>query len=430
MGRPTGWRKPTPGLGIAEQLAQAGERVAVPKTEAFVAVKRVGAHIGLKASDLMLLDTLGAFTQPQDWEERRRPIVWASNAYLMEQTGFSLSALKRHARRLSEVGVIAFKDSPNGKRWGRRNDDGHIVEAYGFDLSPMAARVEEFTELYGRIQAERALCQRLKRQITVARRMIRARIEAAIQSALDGAWAQYLELFEGLLARLPRANASSEVLEQVLAWFQGLQERVEQAYLKAFRGDEVVKKTSATEVQTAKKIQKANPKQVNSDPHILTTNQLDPVTCNSSETEQAAGVTPGNPTVMPIERPEHEGKEAEVAKLPRGVAVDVRTVMQACPEFAFWARNMGGYLRDWGDLYRIAGDLKKIIGISDHAWIAAQEVMGKQMAAAAMALVFDKHAKGEVSSAGGYLRGMTEKAGAGELHLERSFYGRLSGQAA
>ena len=234
----SGWRKPTPGLGIAEQLAQAGAQVAVPKSEAFVAVKRVGAHIGLKASDLMLLDTLGAFTQLQDWGERRRPIVWASNAYLMEQTGFSLSALKRHARRLAEVGVIAFKNGPNGKRWGRRNDDGHIVEACGFDLSPLAARAEEFTELYGRIQEERALRQRLKRQITVARRMIRARIEAAFQSALRGAWAQYLERFEGLLTRLPRANASSETLEQVLVWFQGLQERVEQAYLKAFRGDE------------------------------------------------------------------------------------------------------------------------------------------------------------------------------------------------
>ncbi|MEO1638807.1 MAG: plasmid replication protein RepC [Pseudomonadota bacterium] len=426
----TGWRKPTPGLGIAEQLAQAGERVAVPKSAAFVAVKRVGAHIGLKASDLMLLDTLGAFTQPQDWEERRRPIVWASNAYLMEQTGFSLSALKRHARRLAEVGVIAFKDSPNGKRWGRRNEEGHIIEAYGFDLSPMAARVEEFTELYGRIQEERALCQRLKRQITVARRMIRARIEAAIQSALSGAWAQYLERFEGLLARLPRANVGSEILEQVLALFQGLQERVEQAYLKAFRGDEVVENAPRTEEQTTKQTQEMNPKEFNSDPHIPTTNQLDPVTCNRSETEQAAGVAPENPTVVLVERPEQKGEGAGTTNSPRGVAVDVRTVMHACPEFAFWARNMGGYLRDWGDLYRIAGDLKKIIGISDHAWVAAQEVMGKQMAAAAMALVFDKHAKGEVSSAGGYLRGMTEKAGAGELHLERSFYGRLSGQAA
>ena len=55
----TGWRKPTPGLGIAEQLAQAGERVAVPKSTAFVALKRVAAYIGLKAGDLLLLDTLG-----------------------------------------------------------------------------------------------------------------------------------------------------------------------------------------------------------------------------------------------------------------------------------------------------------------------------------------------------------------------------------
>lgn len=122
----TGWRKPTPGLGIAEQLAQAGEQVAVPKTRAFVAVKRVGAYIGLKAGDMMLLDTLGAFTQTQDWEEGQRPIVWASNAYLMEQTGFSLSALKRHARRLAEIGVISFQDSPNGKRWGRRDAEGAL----------------------------------------------------------------------------------------------------------------------------------------------------------------------------------------------------------------------------------------------------------------------------------------------------------------
>ena len=61
----TGWRKPTPGLGIAEQLAQAGEQVAIPKTRAFVAVKRVGAYIGLKAGDMMLLDTLGPLLRPR-----------------------------------------------------------------------------------------------------------------------------------------------------------------------------------------------------------------------------------------------------------------------------------------------------------------------------------------------------------------------------
>ena len=48
------------------------------------------------------------------------------------------------------------------------------------------------------------------------------------------------------------------------------------------------------------------------------------------------------------------------------------------------------------------------------------------MAAAALALIFDKFNAGEVASPGGYLRGMVEKAGVGELHLDRSFYGRLN----
>jgi replication initiation protein RepC len=426
-GQSSGWRKPTPGLGIAEQLAQAGEQVAIPKTRAFVAVKRVGAYIGLKAADMMLLDTLGAFTQGQDWEEGQRPIVWASNAYLMEQTGFSLSALKRHARRLAEIGVISFQDSPNGKRWGRRDADGRIVEAYGFDLSPLSARVGEFEELHTDLQAERELCQRLKRQITVARRMIRARIEAALSSALRGPWTQFTGLFEELLDRLPRRHEASEQLARLLGWFKELQERVETAYLKATQVVEPVENTPETKEQVSEKTQEMNPREVISDPLILITNQLDPVIRNSSEKEEAATVVPN---AEPEDRVDRELEEwvAEVRK--KRTALDLPTIMQACPEFASWARNMGGFLKDWGDLHRVAGQLRPMIGISEHAWNVAQDRMGTQVATAAFALVFEKHSAGEVSSPGGYLRGMVEKAGAGELHLERSFYGRLSGQAA
>ena len=423
----TGWRKPTPGLGIAEQLAQAGEQVAVPKTRAFVAVKRVGAYIGLKAGDMMLLDTLGAFTQGQDWEEGQRPIVWASNAYLMEQTGFSLSALKRHARRLAEIGVISFQDSPNGKRWGRRDTEGRIVEAYGFDLSPLSARALEFEELHADLQAERELCQRLKRQITVARRMIRARIEAAVSSALRGPWTQFTGLFEELLDRLPRRQEASEQLARLLGWFKELQERVEAAYLKATEVVQPVGNTPETKEQISEKTKEMNPREVISDPHILITNQLDPVTSNSSENEEVAAVVPNAQPEDQVDR-ELEEWVAEVRK--KRAALDLPTVMQACPEFASWARNMGGFLKDWGDLHRVAGQLRPMIGVSEHAWNVAQDRLGKQVATAALALVFEKHCAGEVSSPGGYLRGMVEKAGAGELHLERSFYGRLSGQAA
>lgn len=424
----SGWRKATAGLAAAEQYAQAGEQVTVPKSVAFVSVKRVGAHIGLKSGDFLLLDTLGAFTQAQDWEEGQRPIVWASNAYLMEQTGFSLSALKRHARRLAEIGVLSFKDSPNGKRWGRRDVEGRIVEAYGFDLSPLSARVDEFEALHAELQAERELCQRLKRQITVTRRMIRARIEAAVSGVLSGPWTQLADQFEELLSRLPRRHTASQALKRLLTWFKELQERVETSYLKAVRAIEVVDNADDNLENVPSESQELNPKEVNSDPHILITNQLNPVTCKSSEKENAAGVVPNAPPEEQVDR-DLEDWVAETRK-KRGAALDIPTVMQACPEFASWAHNLGGYLKDWGDIHRIVGQLRPMIGVSEHAWNVAQDRLGPQMATACLILVFDKHCAGEVSSAGGYLRGMVEKAGAGELHLERSFYGRLSAQAA
>ncbi len=424
----SGWRKPTAALTNSEQLAQAGERVSVPKSKVFVSVKRVGAHLGLKASDMMLLDTLGAFTQAQDWEEGRRPIVWASNAYLMEQTGFSLSALKRHARRLAEAGVIAFKDSPNGKRWGRRDADGVIIEAYGFDLAPLSARVEEFEQLHIELQAERELCQRLKRQITVSRRMIRAQIETALTGGFTGPWTQLSGLFEDLLERLPRRHTGSELLERLLSWFRELQERVERTFLKETEVVEAVDNADTGTVEVSEMAHILNPTGVISEPHILITKQLNPVTSNSTEKKETAGAVANVP---PEERVD-KGLEDWVAKTRKsqGAALDLPTVMQACPEFASWARNMGGYLKDWGDLYRVAGQLRPMIGVSEHAWHVAQDRLGKQVATAALVLVFEKHCAGEVASPGGYLRGMVEKAEAGELHLERSFYGRLSGRAA
>lgn len=418
--RPNGWRKVSAPLIEADQLAQDGRQADITKTRAVVAAKRVGAHIGLKAADLMLLDTLTAFTQPQDWSAGQHAIVWPSNAFLMEQTGFSLSALKRHARRLAEAGVIAFKDSPNGKRWGRRDADGQIIEAYGFDLSPLSARAVAFEALHAELQAERTLCRQVKRQITVARRMIRARIETAISSALQGPWAHLETLFDNLLARLPRRAVTTHALQQLLGSFTDLKERVETAFLDASNEVE-------DEGLSGHNTQKLNPTEANIDPHLPTTNQLYSVRSNSSEKEETEKIAASRLTGGPDETALDEWVK-EVRKSKTGV--DVATIMQACPEFATWARSLGGYQRDWGDLHRAAGQLRPMIGISDHAWNTAQEQLGQQVATAALALVFEKHNTGEVASPGGYLRGMVEKARAGELHLERSFYGRLSGVAA
>ena len=257
--------------------------------------------------------------------------------------------------------------------------------------------------------------------------MIRARIEAAVGGTLRGPWTQFTSLFEELLDRLPRRHEASEQLERLLGWFKELQERVEVAYLKATQPKVTVDKTAITPSQVSKKTQKVNPTEVISEPHILITKQLNPVICNSSENEEIAGVVPNARPEDQVDR-DLEEWVAEVRK--KQTALDLPTIMQACPEFAYWARNMGGFVKDWGDLHRVAGQLRPMIGVSEHAWNVAQDRLGKQVATAAFALVFEKHNAGEVASQGGYLRGMVEKAGAGELNLERSFYGRLSGQAA
>ena len=421
----TGWRKPTPGLGIAEQHAKVGEGLSVPKNKALLAIKRVAAHLGLKPSDMMLLDTFGAFTKPQDWEQSRRPIVWASNAYLMEQTGFSLSALKRHARRLVDAGLISFRDSSNGKRWGHRDDQGYIIEAYGYDLSPLAARAEEFQHLFAQIQVDRQFCQRTKRQITITRRIIRAKVDQALENALHGPWRELSAAFEALLSKLPRGNATPERLLDMLEWLSELKNSVEQAFQGAFKyGDEVVENTSQIQEQVSNDTQYMNPKGVTNDPHILDTKQLNPVSSNTLNERKVAGGADKLPLPDPVESKDINW--STFGKKGQGSEIDIATIMQSCPGFAEIARDLGGYVNDWDQLHRLAGQIRPMVGISEDAWAVAQQRLGPQMAAAALALIFDKFNTGEIASPGGYLRGMVEKAGAGELHLERSFYGRLN----
>ena len=110
--------------------------------------------------------------------------------------------------------------------------------------------------------------------------------------------------------------------------------------------------------------------------------------------------------------------------------MDVRTILLACPEFATWGRDIGHGIQDWSDLIRTSAVLRPMVGISEDAWHGARRDMGEPVAAAALALVFEKVHSGEVRSPGGYLRGMVAKARAGELHLSRSFFGRLKAQAA
>ena len=111
------------------------------------AFKAAAPRLGLSPRLVHAIDWLFRFTQPQDWGRGGRPIVWPSASLQQEALGLSATRVKAINRALIEAGLITMKDSPNGKRYGTRDARGSIIEAYGFDLSPIAARHAEFVRL-------------------------------------------------------------------------------------------------------------------------------------------------------------------------------------------------------------------------------------------------------------------------------------------
>jgi hypothetical protein len=144
------------------------------------AFKGAAPSLGLSLRHAHAIDWLFKFTQPQDWGRGGRPIVWPSASLQRDAFGLSDTRVKALNRELIEAGLITMKDSPNGKRYGRRDPKTRLIaEAYGFDLSPIAARHAEFVRLAEQAKTERAETGRLRRRATIARNGITQILETA-----------------------------------------------------------------------------------------------------------------------------------------------------------------------------------------------------------------------------------------------------------
>ena len=58
----------------------------------------------------------------------------------MSRTGLTERAIRRILRQLIDLQLLAPKDSPNGKRYAVKDLGGQVVDAFGFDLTPVYAR--------------------------------------------------------------------------------------------------------------------------------------------------------------------------------------------------------------------------------------------------------------------------------------------------
>jgi replication initiation protein RepC len=88
-------------------------------------------------------------------------------------------------------------------------------------------------------------------------------------------------------------------------------------------------------------------------------------------------------------------------------------VLDACPDIADYAK--GGSIANWRDFLATAAVVRPMLGISPSAWEDAQSTMGEIPAAIVLAAILQRGSA--IRSAGGYLRGLTRKAEAGEFSL-------------
>src|SRR5262245_16626110 len=75
------------------------------------AFKAAAPYLGIAPRVVHAIDWLFKFTQPQDWEQGSRPLVWPSAAMQREALGLGPTQVKALNRLLIEAGLILMQDS-------------------------------------------------------------------------------------------------------------------------------------------------------------------------------------------------------------------------------------------------------------------------------------------------------------------------------
>jgi replication initiation protein RepC len=434
---PTGFRRLTPSLLQADRAAERFDGLpegVESHAQLLAALKAAASPLGLPVRLVHALDWLFRFTRPQDWQPGARPIVWPSASLQAEALGLSATQVKAVNRGLIEAGLITMKDSPNGKRYGKRDRAGRIMEAFGFDLSPIVTRYAEFMRIAAEAKADRALREQLRRRATIASRGIGQILEAAAEYGFgDDAWPQLRRDARALAAFLKQAERTEEITIGV--------GRLERRHEEALAS--LTKRLESVET---------DPKGAEYRPHIIPTKpalypEQDTVMASQGRNGPAepASPIPLRPEAppeakIPQTRPETAGKDDPAAKSDAAAKAgqgsgpqptpprDSGTVLRlSCAELTMLAPRLRPYLTSprpaWPEVVDAADWLRGELGVSQSLWGEACLAMGREQAAIAIGIVSAKPAGHFRSTPGGYFHGMVAKAKAGELNLARTVWG-------
>jgi replication initiation protein RepC len=351
-------------------------------------------YLGLPAHAFKLVSWLVKQTMPCDWEEGSRPIAWPSARRQQEFLCLSAARVKALNRALFEAGIFVIRDNEQGKRYGRRGPSGRIIEAYGFDLTPIAQRYDEFVRIAAEARIEREHMKALRKRATLARRAIRQAGEALeALGPLPAAWARLAAEAADLVVAAKQAMCSED-LALIVKSLESRKTEVEQWLREVSKPVE----TSPTGLENK--------------PHTTSTN----LSFDIKDTVMAAEeCSPAQPA------PTEPDKADPVLISPeKALGIKAGELIDLAPRLGQWIEP--GRTLTWGHVLNAADYLRGELGVSRSLWADACESMGRARATLALAIVSTKPEAHFTRSAGGYFAGMVRKHERGELRLERSLW--------
>lgn len=355
---PFGRRTLSLGMVAAQVAARDVEGKAAHKWKTFRAIAECREALGVTDRDLVVLNAM-LTCLPETAMSAGNLVVFPSNKALsLRAHGMAETTLRRHISALVEAGLVIRRDSPNGKRYARKDGAGEIETAYGFDLSPVLARAEEFENLATEIAADRRSATMARERVTIYRRDIAKMLETG---GVGEPWQCFRDAFAALCYRLPR-KVTPVTLQPLVDALHALVVQIGQALEELIPNQTM----EGNDAQNDAHIE-------NSKTHTII--ELEPAI------EKAVG------------RP-----------------VPLSVVRSACPDIAMYDKDG---VKTWRDLIATAEVVRGMLGISASAWEAARVAMGEQGAAIAISGILQRAEA--IKSPGGYLRGLTERSRAGEF---------------
>ena len=352
---------------------QAGnENGRADKWQLIRALTEARAHFGLSDRSISVLEALASFHQQREIDGSAPVVVFPSNAELSIRTrGMSGATIRRHLAALVGAGLILRRDSPNGKRYCRRNEAGAPEEMFGFDIAPLALMASEIYQKSDEVRTEERARQKLRAEITIYLRDIAKIIQTAFEEARAGDWPALMLRLQGLSGRVAR-NAEMNSLRDRNRALSELYRDTEALFLNSLSEQEMSANDSDSE-------------------HHIQNSKTDLTFENNGKDITTAAVLP---------RP----------KTPIGVTL--KRVLAACPQIRDYSRRP---IETWADLTEAAGIVRSMLGVSPSAWEKARSVMGDAIAAVVISAILER--ADEIRSSGGYLRSLTQRAENGEFSI-------------